>query len=122
MQETKIPKIFNHAIAAAITPALRMREGEDFLLWQKIARARLAVLLGMGKFTKCDPKLDIEWREQREYGEEIRITFCPEEGYRAAAHIIVSALKNNAVAPGGDLSAGALQRNAHLSRHAEISR
>lgn len=89
MQETKIPKIFNHAIAAAITPALRMREGEDFLLWQKIARARLAVLLGMGKFTKCDPKLDIEWREQREYGEEIRITFCPEEGYRAAAHILM---------------------------------
>jgi len=88
MQETMIPKIFNHAIVAGLTPAYRYKAGEDFAAWQKRSRARLAELLGMDKFTKCDPDLKIEWEEERPFGREVRITFAPEAGYRNVAHIL----------------------------------
>lgn len=88
MQETMIPKIYNHARVAGITPSLRLTAGEDFAAWQKRARARLSALLGMDKFEKCAPQLSVEWTKEHGYGHEIRITFCPEQGYRTVAHIL----------------------------------
>lgn len=64
-------------------------DGGDPEVWKAKARAKLSDLLGMGKFQKVDPKLDIEYETQLEKAKEIRFTFQSEEGYRVPCHLLL---------------------------------
>lgn len=59
----------------------------DFDAWRKTAREKLCSLLGMDKFTKVDPLLEIAFEEKIEGATEIRFTFQSEEGYRVPCHL-----------------------------------
>lgn len=63
--------------------------GTDFAAWKEKARETLRELLGMDKFTKVEPMLEIEYETELENGTEIRFTFRTEEGYRAPAHLLL---------------------------------
>lgn len=64
-------------------------DGGDPDAWKANARAKLAELLGMDKFKKVDPELDIEGTVQLENAKEIRFTFQSEEGYRVPCHLLL---------------------------------
>ncbi len=63
--------------------------GEDFDAWKQSARAKLSELLGMNKFSKVEPKIDIEYEKKEEGATEIRFTFQSEEGYRVPCHLLL---------------------------------
>ena len=62
-------------------------DGSDLAVWQKQAREKLASLMGMDKFTKVAPELEIEFEEKIEGATEIRFTFRSEEDYRVPCHL-----------------------------------
>ena len=61
--------------------------GENFEIWRTSARAKLCELMGLDRFTKCDPDLKLECELDREGGKEFRYTFQSEEGYRVPFHL-----------------------------------
>ena len=61
--------------------------GGDLAAWQGEARKKLAELLGMDKFRKVDPAVEIEYEKDIPGGKDIRFTFQSEEGYRVPCHI-----------------------------------
>lgn len=63
--------------------------GENFVEWQKNAREKLSELLGMDKFTKVLPELEIEYDTKIENAREIRFTFQSEDGYRVPCHLFI---------------------------------
>ncbi|MBR2877419.1 MAG: acetylxylan esterase [Clostridia bacterium] len=69
-------------------PELRIKSGEDILLWQKNARKKLSVLLGLENFKEASLKLDIEY--EKEYADffETRFTFQSEEGLFVPCHFL----------------------------------
>ncbi len=75
------PMIKNYEIISGITPEFRYDGEVDFATWQKNARAKLSDLLGMGKFEKCDPEFNIEYKTETEDYTEYRFTIQSEPGY-----------------------------------------
>ena len=64
-------------------------DGSDLTAWQEKARRKLRELLGMDKFIKVSPMVEIEYEKELENATEIRFTFRTEEGYRAPAHLLL---------------------------------
>ncbi len=64
-------------------------DGSDLLAWQEKAKVKLRELLGMEKFTRVSPDLEIEYETELENATEIRFTFRTEEGYRAPVHLLL---------------------------------
>lgn len=65
------------------------KKGQDVAQWQSGAREKLAQLLGMDTFAKCDDRLEIEWRKQANGYTEYRLQFNTETNYRTAAHLLI---------------------------------
>ena len=84
----KIPYDLNKELMQSVTPAMSW-DGSDFAQWQKAAREKLAKLLGMDKFKKVAPELDIEFERDIPGGREIRFTFQSEAGYRVPCHLLL---------------------------------
>lgn len=63
--------------------------GGDFEEWRTAAREKLSELLGLDKFKKCSPDLEIEYNREIEGATEIRFTFQSEEGYRVPCHLML---------------------------------
>lgn len=64
-------------------------DGSDVTSWQAKAKEQLRALLGMEKFEKADPQLEIEYETQLENATELRFTFQSEEGYRVPCHLLL---------------------------------
>ncbi len=64
-------------------------DGKDLKTWQPKAKEILRGLLGMDKFTLCEPDLKIEFEEEQKDFTEIRFTFQTEEGYRVPCHLLL---------------------------------
>lgn len=75
------PMIKNYEIVAETMPKLRYDGTSDFADWQRRAKEKLSELLGMNRFTKCDPKFNIEYKTEYEEYTEYRFTIQSEEGY-----------------------------------------
>ena len=63
--------------------------GGDFAAWRKEARAKLAELLGMDKFTAVSPETEIEFEKKIDGATEIRFTYQSESGYRVPCHLLL---------------------------------
>ena len=57
--------------------------------WKVGARAKLCELLGMDRFTKVEPKTEIEYEKKIDGATEIRFTYQSEEGYRVPCHLLL---------------------------------
>lgn len=77
---------FNKELIQKVKPTMSF-SGNDFEGWRTAARAKLSELVGLDKFTKCDPDLILEGEIERENGKEYRYTFQSEEGYRLPFHL-----------------------------------
>ena len=64
-------------------------DGKNLESWKKSAREKLSQLLGMDKFTKVDPELEIEYEKKIDNATEIRFTFQSEKGYRVPCHLVL---------------------------------
>jgi len=64
-------------------------DGSDVESWKLGARAKLCELLGMDKFEKVAPELEVEYETQLENAKEIRFTFQSEAGYRVPCHLLL---------------------------------
>ena len=70
-----------------VTPALAYAgQGEA---WKNSAREKLSSLLGMEKFQKVDPQLQIEYEKKIHGATELRFTFASEAGYRVPCHLLL---------------------------------
>lgn len=77
-----------------IKPSMSYK-GENIDEWKSKAREKLASLLGMDKFVKIDPDLQIEYEHDICGGKEIRFTIQSEKGYRVPCHLLIpSGIKN----------------------------
>lgn len=63
--------------------------GGDFLQWQNSARKKLFQLLGMDKFERVNPDIQIEYEKKLTGATEIRFTFQSEAGYRVPCHLLI---------------------------------
>jgi hypothetical protein len=63
--------------------------GGDLASWQKEAREKLAELLGLDKFQKCEPEFETEYVDRTDGATEIRFTFQSEKGYRVPCHLLL---------------------------------
>lgn len=70
------------------TPAMAY-DGSDVASWKEKAREKLRELLGMDKFSKVAPELEIEYERELENATEIRFTFQSEAGYRVPCHLLL---------------------------------
>lgn len=75
------PHAHNLACLAALRPSLRFDGATPFDIWQKLACARLWELLGMDRFTRCDPLFAAEEPIEFPDHTRTRFTFQSEEGY-----------------------------------------
>lgn len=75
------PLIKNFDLITSITPECRYDGESDFISWQKSAKAKLAELLGMDKYERCDPEFNIEYTEECDGYTEYRFTIQSEPGY-----------------------------------------
>lgn len=78
----------NKELLKKVVPSMAY-DGKDYESWKITARAKLSELLGMEKFTKVDPKFEIEYEQKIEGATEIRFTFQSEEGYRVPCHLLL---------------------------------
>ena len=62
---------------------------QSFFAWQSAAREKLASLLGMARFTLCEPQMQIERECPSDDFDEIRFTFRSEPGYRVPCHLLI---------------------------------
>lgn len=79
---------FNIEKMQTVKPSMAYK-GENFLSWQKEARAKLSELIGLHTFSKCAPELEIEFEKKIEGATEIRFTYQSEEGYRVPCHLLL---------------------------------
>ena len=78
-------------VLAKKDPAMRYREGEDFNLWHQKARKKLAELLGLPFFAKCENLFTItECKECGNYT-KIDFEFQSEEGYFIPCNLLIPA-------------------------------
>ena len=76
------PHLIHHEALKKIAPKMRMKSGENFESWQKTAREKLSLLLGLDKITPAsDDCFNIESKTEFEAFTDYRITFQSEEGY-----------------------------------------
>ena len=78
----------NAKLIREIKPSMSY-DGKNLEEWQRTAKAKLAELLGMDKFTKVAPELDIEYEKKIDGATEIRFTFQSEDGYRVPCHLLL---------------------------------
>ncbi len=71
-----------------VVPSMSWK-GENLPQWQQKARAKLSELLGMDRFQKVDPDLQIEYERELDDAVELRFTFQSEEGYRVPCHLLL---------------------------------
>ncbi len=71
----------NYALHTEHTPELRYDGKSDFAEWQRKAKAKLAELLGMHKYQKCEPNFNLEHRKVTDEYVEYRFTIQSEENY-----------------------------------------
>ena len=79
---------YNKELIQKVKPAMSYVEG-DFDNWRNSARSKLSELLGMDKFERVSPELEIEFKEKIENATEIRFTFQSEAGYRVPCHMLI---------------------------------
>ena len=79
---------YNRDFILNITPSMAYK-CESIEEWKKTAREKLSELLGMDKFTKVPPEVDIEYTEQKDGFTETRFTFQSEAGYRVPCHLLI---------------------------------
>lgn len=79
---------FNIENMQRTSPAMAFT-GRDLAGWKKIAREKLADLLGMDKFEKVSPEMEIEYEKKIDGATEIRFTFQTEAGYRVPCHLLL---------------------------------
>jgi dienelactone hydrolase len=75
-------------ILSEVKPSMAY-DGGNLRLWQNTARQKLSELLGMDKFTKVAPELEIEYETEIDWAREIRFTYRSEEGYRVPCHLFL---------------------------------
>lgn len=75
------PMLKNYEIIHATVPELRYDGVSDFSEWQRRAREKLSLLLGLDRFKRCDSQFNIEYRNEYEDYIEYRFTIQSEEGY-----------------------------------------
>lgn len=63
--------------------------GGDYRKWKTDAREKLTQLLGLDRFSLCDPLLQVEYTRELENATEIRFTFQSEPGYRVPCHLLL---------------------------------
>ncbi|MBE6601070.1 MAG: acetylxylan esterase [Ruminococcaceae bacterium] len=78
----------NKELIQKVTPAMSYN-GCDFQAWKTAARRKLAQLLGMDRFEKVNPELDVEYQKKLDGATEIRFTFQSEAGYRVPCHLLL---------------------------------
>lgn len=72
-----------------LTPAMRIKPGEDFAAWQKAAREKLAAMVGWPLLT-AEPNFRIEWEKPYDDNStEIRFLFQSEPETDVLCHLIV---------------------------------
>ena len=76
---------------AGMAPSMRHTGAEPLGEWQARARAKLAELVGLSRFTPCAEDLDIEFTARHEAFTETRFTIQTEAGYRVPCHLCVPA-------------------------------
>lgn len=79
---------YNQKLLKDLKPSMAY-DGGDLKKWQKTAKVKLCELLGMDKFTKVEPKLEIEYETKIDGATEIRFTFESEDGYRVPCHLLL---------------------------------
>ena len=83
------PHQHNLELLRRITPEMRYSGEVPFEQWQKTTREKLAELLGLHLFTRCEPCLDIEYDIVTNKTREIRFTFQSEQGYFVPCHLLI---------------------------------
>lgn len=78
----------NKKLIQTTKPAMSFN-GNDFAAWQSLASKKLASLLGMDKFLKVSPDIEIEYKKKIDGATEIRFSFQSEKGYRVPCHLIL---------------------------------
>lgn len=63
--------------------------GGNYEEWKVSARAKLSELLGMDKFEKISPEMEIEYETKADGYTETRFTFESEKGYRVPCHLLL---------------------------------
>jgi len=79
---------YNRQVLAETKPRMSYSGGKVFV-WQQKAKEKLRELLGLDRFQKVDPQLEIEFDRAIEGGREIRFSFQSEEGYRVPCHLVL---------------------------------
>ena len=79
---------FNKELIQECKPSLSYGS-QDFATWQATAKQQLRQLLGLDKFHKCDPAVEIEYEQALDNATEIRFSFQSEEGYRIPCHLLL---------------------------------
>lgn len=88
MERNQNPYIYTLKAMKGIEPSMRYHGG-DFARWQQQARAKLAELLGLSAFERCDELFVIESDTEYPTHREIRFTFQSEEGYFVPCHLLI---------------------------------
>lgn len=83
------PQKLHEELLSKIVPAGRYTGG-NAEAWQKEARKKLSLLLGLPE-KNCADDLIIEWTKERDGYSETRFTFESEKGFRALAHLLLPA-------------------------------
>ncbi len=92
------PQNLHYNLLKAISPKMRIKEGEDLLNWQKSARERLIGLIGLDKIEKAENDcFNIEYKKDMGEYTDYRITFQSEEGYFVPCHLWVPSGKEGKI-------------------------
>lgn len=81
---------FNKEKIKTVKPSMAYCSG-DYEKWRASARLKLKELLGIQKFVKIDPAVQIEYEKNTDEYSEIRFTFESESGYRVPCHMLIPA-------------------------------
>lgn len=78
----------NKELIRKVKPTMSYVDG-DFDEWRISAKNKLSELLGMDKFSKVSPDLEIEYEQKIEGATEVRFTYQSEDGYRVPCHLLL---------------------------------
>ena len=79
----------NKTIILNTKPSMSYEAFKDFKQWKEEAREKLASLLGMERFNRVSPEIEIEYEKEINGVFEIRFTFQSEEHYRVPCHLLI---------------------------------
>lgn len=79
---------FNKEKLRQTVPAMTFADG-NFAAWQLSAREKLTELLGLNRFVRTSPEIQVEYEQQQNEVKEIRFTFQSEAGYRVPCHLFL---------------------------------